>query len=71
MLKKLLAAVALLLTGFTAAAAAGNLTMANAAVGTSPQQIAADAFVAALAPLEPEWKKRFGAALLKRIRDTR
>lgn len=30
-----------------------------------------DAFIAALAPLQPEWEKRFGAALLQRIRDTR
>ncbi|MFA7240409.1 MAG: DctP family TRAP transporter solute-binding subunit [Sulfuricellaceae bacterium] len=30
-----------------------------------------DAFIAALAPLWPEWEKRFGADLLKRIRDTK
>jgi tripartite ATP-independent transporter DctP family solute receptor len=30
-----------------------------------------DAFIAALAPLEPEWERRFGADLLKRIRETK
>lgn len=30
-----------------------------------------DAFIAALAPLRPEWDKRFGADLLKRIANTR
>jgi tripartite ATP-independent transporter DctP family solute receptor len=30
-----------------------------------------DAFIAALKPLQPEWEKRFGADLLKRIADTK
>jgi TRAP-type C4-dicarboxylate transport system substrate-binding protein len=30
-----------------------------------------DAFIAALQPLQPEWERRFGADLLKRIADTK
>lgn len=30
-----------------------------------------EAFIASLAPLRPEWEKRFGASLLKRIQDTK
>lgn len=35
------------------------------------EKVDRDAFVAALAPLRPEWEKRFGTDLLKRIAETR
>jgi len=35
------------------------------------EKVDRDAFVAALAPLQPEWEKRFGADLLKRIAETK
>jgi len=35
------------------------------------ERVDRDAFVAALAPLQPEWEKRFGADLLKRIAETK
>ncbi len=53
MFKRLIAAVALLLAGVTVAPAAQNLTMANSAGGTSPQQTAVDAFVAEVERLLP------------------
>lgn len=39
--------------------------------GVQITQVDRNAFVNALQPLAPEWEKRFGANLLKRIRDTR
>ena len=53
MLKNLIVAIVLLLASIGAATAGQNMTIANAAGGTSPQQIAADAFAAELERLLP------------------
>lgn len=37
---------------------------------TVTETVDRNAFITTLAPLQPEWEKRFGADLLKRIRDT-
>ena len=66
MFKKLVATAALLLAGVTVAPAAQNLTIANAAGGTSPQQTAVDAFVAEVDRLLPgrfTISKKGGSAL--------
>jgi tripartite ATP-independent transporter DctP family solute receptor len=66
MLKRLIAAVALLLAGITITPAAQNLTIANSIGGTSPQQTAVDAFVAEIDRLLPgrfTISKKGGSAL--------
>jgi len=66
MFRNLIAAVALLLAGVTAAQAAQGLVMANATGGTSPQQIAAEAFVEEVERLLPgrfKISKKGGSAM--------